>query len=327
MGITFLDYLKMADTNGLEQLKQFTTVVADTGDFQALEQYLPQDATTNPSLILKAAKQEEYASVVDGAVAGANGDVSLAMDKVAVAFGLEILKIIPGRVSTEVDARLSFDTAGTVAKVKELAALYTEAGVDYESRVLFKIASTWEGIKAAEILEKEGFHTNLTLMFAFEQAVAAAEAGATLVSPFVGRIMDWWVAKTGETYEGAEDPGVQSVTKIYNYYKKHGYPTIVMGASFRNAGQIKALAGCDYLTISPGLLQEFKDDTESTLTQALSVEAAQADDSIEKIELDEAGFRWGLNEDAMATEKLAEGIRKFTVDIIKLEELVKGKME
>merc|ERR1711916_395690 len=275
---TFLDYLKMADTNGLEQLKQFTTVVADTGDFQALEQYLPQDATTNPSLILKAAKQEEYASVVDGAVAGANGDVSLAMDKVAVAFGLEILKIIPGRVSTEVDARLSFDTAGTVAKVKELAALYTEAG-------------------------------------------------ATLVSPFVGRIMDWWVAKTGETYEGAEDPGVQSVTKIYNYYKKHGYPTIVMGASFRNAGQIKALAGCDYLTISPGLLQEFKDDTESTLTQALSVEAAQADDSIERIELDEAGFRWGLNEDAMATEKLAEGIRKFTADIIKLEELVKAKME
>jgi len=309
----------------LDRLKEFTTVVADTGDFASMHEYQPQDATTNPSLILQAASKPEYQSIVEKAVAelkssDLSGDalVEAIMDRVLILFGLEILKIVPGRVSTEVDARLSFDTAGTIAKAKQLIAAYEAEGIS-KDRILIKIASTWEGIKAAEELEKEGIHCNLTLLFAFAQAVACAEAGVQLISPFVGRIYDWYKKETGEEYSGDNDPGVQSVSKIFNYYKKFGYKTEVMGASFRNVGQITSLAGCDLLTISPGLLQELQDSNEP-LEQKLNAETPDCD--LEKISLDEKAFRFEFNEDAMATEKTAQGIRAFSADIEKLEKLI-----
>lgn len=309
----------------LDQLKQFTTVVADTGNFEAIAQYKPTDATTNPSLILQASQMEQYQSLVKECVNSAKAEasdvdsqVALAIDKLFVKFGIEILKTIPGRVSTEVDARLSFDKDAQIAKAKSLIKMYEAEGIKKE-RVLIKLSSTWEGIQAARQLEAEdGITCNLTLLFAFAQAVACAEANVTLISPFVGRIFDWYVKNTGQkTFEPKEDPGVKSVTKIYNYYKKYGYNTIVMGASFRNVGQIKALAGCDNLTISPKLLDELN-NSQDQLQQELTPAAAQNYDG-EKVSLNETQFRWLLNEDAMATEKLAEGIRKFAEDAVKLE--------
>ena len=291
-----------------------------------MEEYQPQDATTNPSLILQAAAKPEYKHLVEQAVNEHKGSelegsalLESIIDRILILFGLEILKIVPGRVSTEVDARLSFDTAGTVAKARHLIGLYEKEGIS-KDRILIKIASTWEGIRAAEELEREGIHCNLTLLFAFAQAVACAEAKVQLISPFVGRIYDWYKKDTGIDYKGAEDPGVQSVTQIYNYYKKFGYKTEVMGASFRNAGQITELAGCDLLTISPGLLEELQ-NTDGELACKLSEDAAQACTE-EKISLDEQAFRFMFNEDAMATEKTAQGIRSFSADIVKLEKLI-----
>ena len=310
--------------NKLEQLKKMTTVVADTGDIDAIGAYTPTDATTNPSLLLKAARMPRYEHLLQDAI-----DYAMArsermetrtpdmMDKLAVNFGAEILNIIPGRVSTEVDARLSFDAEATVARAESLIKLYEQAGVD-ASRILIKVASTWEGIRAAETLEQRGIHCNLTLMFSLAQAIAAAEAGATLISPFVGRIMDWYKQSEGvEGYAPADDPGVQSVTRIYNYYKHHGYSTVVMGASFRNAGEILELAGCDLLTISPDLMEELR-GMEGEVVQRLDPEQARRME-IEKLPMHESAFRWMMNEDPMATEKLAEGIRNFTRDALKLE--------
>ena len=306
--------------NQLEQLKQFTTVVADTGDFQSMQAYRPQDATTNPSLILKAVQKPEYAPLLEKAIKQHAGkSVSEIIDHLLISFGLEILKIVPGRVSTETDARLSFDTEATVAKGRQLIALYQAAGIPKE-RVLIKIASTWEGIRAAEILEKEGIRCNMTLLFCLPQAVACAEAGAQLISPFVGRIYDWYKKQTGQEIFGADDPGVLSVKKIFTYYRKFGYNTEIMGASFRNTSQILELAGCDLLTISPDLLQKLS-DTNGSVSRKLSAEAAQAAD-INKISVDEKAFRFALNEDAMASEKLAEGIRAFCADTRKLEEMI-----
>ena len=313
--------------NQLDQLKQFTTVVADTGDFESMRAYQPQDATTNPSLILQAAGQEAYRHLVEKAVgehknSPLTGDERLQaiLDRILVLFGLEILEIVPGRVSTEVDARLSFDSRATIARARGIIAAYEAEGRPRE-RVLIKIASTWEGIRAAEALEKDGIHCNLTLLFSFAQAVACAEAGVTLISPFVGRILDWYKAATGKEYEGDEDPGVQSVKQIYQYYKKHGHPVEVMGASFRNIGEIQSLAGCDLLTISPKLLAELQ-ATEAPLERRLDPESAAALD-LAKISYNESAFRFALNEDAMATEKTAQGIRAFSADIVKLEELVR----
>ncbi|HEX8613241.1 MAG TPA: transaldolase [Telluria sp.] len=307
--------------NQLEQLKQFTKVVADTGDFQSIKQYTPRDATTNPSLILKAVQKPEYKPLLDKAVRDfpnlSTGDV---IDRVLVDFGMEILKIIPGRVSTEIDARLSFDTEATVAKGRELIALYEEAGAGRE-RVLIKIASTWEGIRAAEILQKEGIRCNMTLLFSLAQAIACAEAGAQLISPFVGRIYDWYKKTNDLEYTGAEDPGVQSVKRIYNYYRKFGYTTEVMGASFRNTSQILELAGCDLLTISPDLLQKLADSNEPVERKLVANASAV---SIEKMAIDEKTFRFMMNEDAMATEKLAEGIRAFCADSGKLKQIITG---
>ena len=312
--------------NQLEQLKQHTTVVADTGDFEAMKAYKPQDATTNPSLILQASQKPEYKSLVDQAVAEHRNSpltgaakIEAIMDRILILFGLEILKIVPGRVSTEVDARLSFDIQGNVDKARHLIGMYEAAGIPRE-RVLIKIASTWEGIKAAEILQKEGINCNLTLLFSLVQAVACAEGGIKLISPFVGRILDWHKKSTGKDYSAAEDPGVQSVTQIFNYYKHFGYSTEVMGASFRNKGEITELAGCDLLTISPGLLGELQ-ASEEPLARKLDAGAAKAA-SIERIACDEKSFRWLFNEDAMATEKTAEGIRNFGKDIVKLEQLI-----
>lgn len=314
----------------LDQLKQFTTVVADTGDFESMRQYQPRDATTNPSLILAAASKPEYGYLVDKAVAdrknsGLTGarQIEDIIDHVLVNFGIEILKIVPGRVSTETDARLSFDTAGTLAKARQLIALYEARDIRRE-RVLIKIASTWEGIRAAEVLEREGIHCNLTLLFSFAQAVACAEAGVQLISPFVGRILDWYKAAMKRDYVGAEDPGVQSVTQIYNYYKKFGYKTEVMGASFRNIGEITELSGCDLLTISPALLGELAAST-APLSRKLDATAAQQL-SLDQVTFDEKAFRFQLNEDAMATEKTAEGIRKFAADSRKLEQLIASKL-
>jgi transaldolase len=308
--------------NQLEQLKQYTTVVADTGDFQAIQQYTPRDATTNPSLILKAVQKEEYKPLLEKAVRD-NMDASTGevIDHLLVAFGKQILRVIPGRVSTEIDASLSFNTAGSVAKGRELIKLYEKNGIDRE-RVLIKMASTWEGIRASEILEKEGIHTNMTLLFSLPQAIACAEAGAQLISPFVGRIYDWYKKSTGIDYEGAEDPGVQSVKRIYNYYRKFGYKTEVMGASFRNTGQILELAGCDLLTISPDLLQKLADTT-SPIERKLSADSGK-NAAIGKISMDEPTFRFMLNEDAMATEKTAEGIRAFVADTGKLKQIISG---
>ena len=303
--------------NRLEQLKNFTTVVADTGDFGAMKQYAPQDATTNPSLIYKAAQMPE---LVDHVIADhSSAAPAEIIDALLIAFGLEILKIVPGRVSTEVDSRLSFDTEGTIAKARQLIAAYEAAGID-RGRVLIKIASTWEGIRAAEQLQKDGINCNLTLLFSLAQAAACAEAGAKLISPFVGRILDWYKNATGEEYTAENDPGVQSVQTIYTYYKKFGYPTEVMGASFRNVGEIVELAGCDLLTISPQLLGELQASNEP-LERKLSPEAAQSA-AIDRITDGEKHFRWLMNEDAMATEKTAEGIRNFTKDTLKLEEFV-----
>ena len=306
----------------LDQLKQFTTVVADTGNFKQLAQFAPQDATTNPSLILKAVQQPDYAPLLAETVAAHRGlPLDEVVDQVLVRFGLEILKVVPGRVSTEVDARLSFDTAATVARAHRLIALYEAAGIPRE-RVLIKIASTWEGIQAARNLEREGIHCNLTLLFAFCQAVACGEAGVQLISPFVGRIYDWYKKSAGAKWDeaamaGANDPGVQSVAQIYTYYKKFGVPTEVMGASFRNVGQILALAGCDLLTISPDLLAQLQ-ASEAPIVRALDPAAAQ----VHAVSYNEASFRYALNEDAMATEKLAEGIRAFAVDAGKLDQII-----
>jgi len=306
--------------NQLEQLKQYTTVVADTGDFQSIKAYAPQDATTNPSLILKAVQKPEYRPLLEKAIADAPGaSVEAIVDSLLIAFGVEILKYVPGRVSTEIDAALSFDTEATVAKGRELIALYEKNGVSRE-RVLIKIASTWEGIRAAEILEKDGIHCNLTLLFSLYQAVACAEAGVKLISPFVGRIYDWYKKSTGTDYQGADDPGVQSVKRIYQYYRKFGYDTEVMGASFRNTSQILELAGCDLLTISPDLLQKLADSDAPVERKLVKDDSAD----IEKIAIDEKTFRFMLNEDAMGTEKLAEGIRAFVADSIKLKQMIEG---
>ncbi|PAV79301.1 hypothetical protein WR25_00539 [Diploscapter pachys] len=317
----------------LEQLKKVTVVVADTGDFNAIKEFHPTDATTNPSLILAASKMEAYSHLIDEAIAYTKANaagmdkqqvLTCAMDRIFVVFGKEILQIIPGRVSTEVDARLSFDTAASIAKALTLIEQYEKEGIGKE-RILIKLASTWEGIQAARELEsKHGIHCNMTLMFNFEQAVACAEAGVTLISPFVGRIMDWYVKNTDtKTYDRNDDPG--SVTRIYNYYKKHGHKTQVMAASFRNTEEIKGLVGSDLLTISPGLLKQLSEDAE-TVPVMLSTEKAVGLD-IPKIQVDEKSFRWAMNEDAMATEKLAEGIRNFTKDARSLEQLILAKLD
>ncbi len=306
--------------NSLEQLKQFTTVVADTGDFNSMRAYAPRDATTNPSLILKAVQQDAYKPLFSETVAAHKGkSVDFIADRVLVRFGLEILKIVPGRVSTEVDARLSFDTKATITKAHELIALYEAAGISRD-RVLIKIASTWEGIVAATVLEKEGIHCNLTLLFSPIQAAACAKGNITLISPFVGRIMDWYKKRDGKDFAPEDDPGVQSVRYIYAYFKHYGYKTEVMGASFRNVGEILALAGCDLLTISPDLLNQLQGMNEPVERKLMPVEKA----AIAPIKLDvsEPAFRYALNNDAMATEKLAEGIRAFAVDSGKLEALI-----
>lgn len=311
--------------NQLDALKPLTTVVADTGDFLQLAQFRPQDATTNPSLILKAVQKSEYAPLLHSVMAEhGKADLAWAMDHLLVRFGCEILQHVPGRVSTEVDARLSFDTHATLARARRIMALYADQGIGRE-RVLIKIAATWEGIQAAAELEREGIHTNLTLLFSFAQAVACGQAQVQLISPFVGRIYDWYKKQAGSSWDeaamaGPNDPGVQSVRRIFNFYKKHGITTEVMGASFRNAGQITALAGCDLLTISPELLAQLASN-EAPLSLALDAQVARGMD-IPTVAYNEAGFRYALNDDAMATEKLAEGIRAFAVDTFKLEALM-----
>jgi transaldolase len=306
--------------NTLDQLKQYTTVVSDTGDFQSIAQFLPQDATSHPSLILKAVQKPEYQPLFESTVKAHQGEsVGEIMNHVLVAFGLEILKLIPGRVSTEVDARLSYDTHVTVEKAHKVIALFEAQGISRE-RILIKIAATWEGIQAAKILEAQGIHTNLTLMFSLTQAVACADAKVTLISPFVGRIYDWFKKQTGTEYDQSNDPGVASVRTIFNYYKKFGIPTQVMGASFRNIGQILGLAGCDLLTISPDLLKQLQ-AMDEPLAPALSA-ADAATQEIDKIEQNESSFRLALNNDPMANEKLAEGIRLFCVDTEKLVQLI-----
>ena len=319
-----------AKVSQLEQLKKFTVVVADTGDFESIKEFKPRDATTNPSLIYAATQQEKYFHLLDEVLAerkksGLSGAAQIEdiIDHLLVKFGCEILKIVPGRVSTETDARLSFDTEGSINKARQLIKLYEERQIPRE-RVLIKIASTWEGIKAGEQLEKEGINCNLTLMFSMPQAVLCAEAGIELISPFVGRIYDWYKAANKRDYVGAEDPGVQSVKEIYNYYKKFDHKTEVMGASFRNIGEILELAGCDLLTISPELLDKLSESYDPVERKLDPATAKQAD--IKRLELDEKKFRFLLNENAMATEKLAEGIRKFSADIVKLEKFVASKL-
>lgn len=320
-------------TNYYDQLSKMTVIVADTGDINSIAKFRPQDATTNPSLITAAAKMPEYAELVQSALATSRkevGDdtkaiVARAIDRLAVEFGKQILELVSGRVSTEVDARLSYDTEATIAKARELIGFYDQVGVS-KDRILIKIASTWEGIKAAEILEKEGIHCNLTLLFGLHQAIACAEAKVTLVSPFVGRILDWYKKSTGrESYPAAEDPGVLSVTEIYNYFKKHGHKTEVMGASFRNAGEILELAGCDLLTISPKFLDELK-QTSGDLTRKLDASAAQSKD-IPKIDMDLETFNRMHTEDQMANDKLAEGIEGFSKALVALEELLAESLQ
>ncbi len=323
---------KKAETkpSQLEQLKKFTKVVADTGDFETIKDFKPQDATTNPSLIFAATQKEEYGHLLEEVIAerknsGLTGAAQIedTIDNLLVAFGCEILEIVPGRVSTETDARLSFDTEGSIKKGRQLIELYEKRGID-RKRVLIKIASTWEGINAAETLQKEGINCNLTLLFSLAQAVRCAEAKVQLISPFVGRIYDWFKAANKRDYIGAEDPGVQSVGEIYTYYKKFGYETEVMGASFRNIGQILELAGCDLLTISPELLEKLAGSREPVERKLDPAKASSAE--VERLQLDEKKFRYLLNDDAMATEKTAEGIRKFAADIVKLEKFVGGKL-
>lgn len=318
--------------NKLDQLKKFSTVVSDTGDINAIKQYAPTDATTNPSLIYAAAQLPQYSNLVEEAIRwGKSRGITIekqlwmTLDRLSVDFGLEILKIVPGRVSTEVDARLSFDTKGSIQKAHSLISMYEAAGISRE-RILIKLASTWEGIKAAEHLEKEGIHCNMTLMFSLPQAIACADAGATLISPFVGRILDWSIKNEGKaSYAPAEDPGVHSVTSIYHYYKKYGYKTQIMGASFRNSGEILELAGCDLLTIAPKYLDELQ-KTEGTVDRKLDPQAAKALDIPKKV-YDESSFRFDFNDNAMATEKLAEGIRNFSKDLIKLEDYLRKRIE
>jgi transaldolase len=317
--------------NLLEQLKLQTKVVADSGDFESVKTFKPLDATTNPSLIYAAAQDKKYSHLIDEALTFAKSkstnkqkQLSITMDRLFINFGLEILKIVPGRVSTEVDARLSFDTEGSVNKALELIALYKESGID-RKRILIKVASTWEGIKAAEILTKEGIHCNLTLLFSMPQAIACAEAGVQLISPFVGRVLDWHLRnQPDKLFAPADEPGVQLVKTIYDYYKKFDYKTEIMGASFRNTGEILALAGCDLMTIAPSFLSELE-KAEGVVENKLNPKKSKKAD-IKKLELDEKKFRWLLNENAMATEKLAEGIRKFTEDIVKLENVLMGKI-
>ena len=317
-------------TSALEQLKTMTDIVADTGDIEAIKLYQPLDATTNPSLLYKAALMPQYSALFERAVAYAKSrsedteqQIDIAMDKLSVLVGCEIVKIIPGKVSTEVNARLSFNTQASVDKARQLIALYADQDID-KDRILIKLASTWEGIKAAEILEKEGIHCNLTLLFSITQAIACADAGAFLISPFVGRILDWHKKESGKTsYESHQDPGVLSVSEIYNYYKQHDIKTIVMGASFRNSGEILALAGCDRLTISPDLLSELKNNQEIIPRQLSPMTASTV---INNIILSEADFRYQLNDNAMATEKLAEGIRNFIKDQNKLEALIRKQL-
>jgi len=319
--------------NLLEQLRTYTVVVADTGDIEAMEKFRPQDATTNPSLITAAAQMPQYQPIVDGVLLDARKELGggatdeavakLAFQRLAIAFGKKILAIVPGRVSTEVDARLSYDTKATIAQARSIIAQYGKEGIG-RSRILVKIASTWEGIRAAEVLEKEGIHCNLTLLFGLHQAIAAAEAGATLISPFVGRILDWYKKDTGKNYQGADDPGVQSVTKVYNYYKKFGFKTQIMGASFRNIGEIRELAGCDLLTISPQLLAELE-ATEGELPRKLDPEVAQAM-HIERIVMDKDVFEWMHDADRMATDKLKEGIEGFSAALVKLETLLAKRL-
>lgn len=316
--------------NALEQLRKYTIVVADTADFGLLAHYKPQDATTNPSLVLLGSRVPQYARLIDDAVAYAKAlggtaatQLENAMDKLTVAFGIEILKIVPGRVSTEVDARLSFDTKASVAKARKIVKLYADAGFG-KDRLYIKLASTWEGIQAARVLESEGISCNLTLLFSFAQAVACAQAGVSLISPFVGRILDWHIKQTGKKYAPTEDPGVVSVTTIFNYYKKFGYKTTVMGASFRNIGEIIELAGCDKLTISPALLKELTASS-AVVTQKL-VATSPAYDGPKLPDLTEASFRYLHNSDPMAADKLSEGIRNFDADTKKLEAVVRGKL-
>lgn len=317
--------------NKLDQLKKMTTIVADTGEFEEIKKYLPTDATTNPSLIFSASSKPEYQFLIDEAVQWGkkNGKnpkevKEQALDKVFVNFGLEILKIVPGRVSTEVDARLSFDVEGSIKKARHLISLYEEAGID-RKRILIKLASTWEGTRAAETLEKEKIHCNMTLMFSLAQAIACAQVNATLISPFVGRILDWYKkSENKESYPPSEDPGVGSVTQIYNYYKKMGIKTQIMGASFRNSDEILELAGCDLLTIAPKFLEELH-DTEGSVPRKLDPQAAQKL-NIDTVVLDEKAFRWMLNESPMATDKLAEGIRNFAKDNVKLEKMIEQRL-
>ena len=323
---------KKTDTklNQLEQLKKFTKVVADTADFESMKEFKPQDATTNPSLVYAATQKQQYGRLLDGVLkerknSGLSGQAQIEdiCDHLLVQFGCDILEIVPGRVSTETDARLSFDVDGSIKKARRLIELYEDRKIPRE-RVLIKVASTWEGLAAAEQLQKEGIRCNLTLLFSLVQAVRAAGAKAQLISPFVGRIYDWYKKENKRDYTGSEDPGVQSVTEIYTYYKKFNIPTEVMGASFRNTGQILELAGCDCLTISPELMEELSKSTDP-VERKLSPEKAKAA-NVEKLELDEKRFRWLLNENAMATEKLSEGIRKFAADVVKLEKFVASKL-
>ncbi|PQJ84431.1 transaldolase [Aliivibrio sifiae] len=315
-------------TTKLEQLRKLTTVVADTGDIEAIAKYTPEDATTNPSLILKAAQIAEYAPLIDASIAYAKEQsndktqqVQDTCDMLAVSIGKEILKVVPGRISTEVDACLSYDTEGSIAKARQLIKMYNDAGITND-RILIKLASTWEGIRAAEVLEKEGINCNLTLLFSFAQARACAEAGVFLISPFVGRIMDWYKAKEGRDFEASEDPGVISVAGIYNYYKEHGYNTVVMGASFRNIGEILELAGCDRLTISPNLLQELEEATGEVVEKLIDTNGNKERPAA----MTHAEFLWDHNQDPMAVEKLAEGIRNFAVDQGKLEDMIAAKL-
>jgi transaldolase len=317
--------------NSLEQLKKFTKVVADTGDFELIREFSPLDSTTNPTLILKAVQQEKYEHLLEQAITEneksglhvGQGLVDNVIDSLLVLFGCEILKIIPGRVSTEVSANLSFDTEATIAKAHKIISMYEKKGIPRE-RILIKIASTWEGIQASKVLEKEGIHTNMTLLFSLAQAVAAAEAGSTLISPFVGRILDWYKAKAGHDFKGADDPGVQSVTMIYNYYKKFGYKTEVMGASFRNTGEIVELAGCDLLTISPNLLADLT-KSKDPIVRKLSPDGA-VHESIQRLNVSEKNFRWLMNGNPMAHEKLADGIRSFDADTSKLAKMIEGEL-
>lgn len=312
--------------NALESLKSVTTVVADTGDINSIKKYTPTDATTNPSLLLASSQMPQYSHLVEDAIAyGKSAGIGKILDKLCVNFGTEILKIVPRFVSTEVDARLSFDTDASVKKARELINLYKENGIEKE-RILIKLASTWEGIQAGKILESEGIRCNMTLLFGFGQAIACAEAGVYLISPFVGRILDWYKAfEKRDSYPAEEDPGVLSVRRIYSYYKKYGYKTVVMGASFRNANEIKALSGCDLLTISPQFLEELTNDP-NELPLILNQDFAEKNCTDEKISLDEKTFRWLLNQDQMATEKLSEGIRNFTKDTVKLENFIQQKL-